>query len=101
MPNTTYIASYYAPNGHYAATAAYFYRDPAPGPNGGAVVDSPPLHAVRNHGGVVNGVFSYSADEHLPDELLRRDQLLGRRRCSRRSRRPAVSTGVTADRRPA
>ena len=23
-PNTTYIASYYAPNGHYAATADYF-----------------------------------------------------------------------------
>ena len=31
-PGTTYVASYYAPNGHYAATADYFYRNPAPGP---------------------------------------------------------------------
>ena len=23
-PNTTYVASYYAPNGHYAATSDYF-----------------------------------------------------------------------------
>ena len=48
-PGTTYIASYYAPNGHYAATADYLYRNPAPGPNGGAMADSaaaarPPQH---------------------------------------------------------
>ena len=49
-PNTTYVASYFAPNGHYSATQEYFYRGPAPGPNGGGTLDSPPLHAIRNTG---------------------------------------------------
>ena len=50
QPNTTYVASYYAPNGHYSASAGVLLHAPAPGPIGGAVVDSPPLHAVRNTG---------------------------------------------------
>jgi N,N-dimethylformamidase beta subunit-like protein/uncharacterized protein DUF4082/fibronectin type III domain protein len=65
-PNTTYIASYYAPSGHYTATANYFYRAPAPGPNGGSTADSPPLHAPRNSGSTVNGVFAYSASSTFP-----------------------------------
>ena len=65
-PNTTYIASYHAPDGHYAATPAYFYRSPAPGPNGGAEPDARPLHAVRTTGGEVNGVFGYSATSTFP-----------------------------------
>src|SRR5919199_544463 len=66
QPNTTYVASYYAPNGHYTATADYFYRAPAPGPNGGSTADSPPLHAPRNVGSTVNGVYAYSATSTFP-----------------------------------
>ena len=66
QPNTTYVASYHAPNGHYSATSAYFYNKPAPGPSGGAVVDSPPLHATRNSGTTVNGVYSYGAAGTFP-----------------------------------
>ncbi len=62
QPNVTYVASYFAPNGRYAVTPAYFYRAPAPGPNGGAAPDAKPLHAVRN----VNGVFGYSATSAFP-----------------------------------
>jgi N,N-dimethylformamidase beta subunit-like, C-terminal/Domain of unknown function (DUF4082)/Fibronectin type III domain len=66
QPNTTYVASYHAPAGHYSATSAYFYNKPAPGPSGGAVVDSPPLHATRNSGTTVNGVYSYGAAGTFP-----------------------------------
>jgi hypothetical protein len=64
--NTTYVASYYAPSGHYAATPGYFYPAPSPGPNGGATVDVPPLHGVRNAGGVVNGVYRYGSSSVFP-----------------------------------
>jgi hypothetical protein len=66
QPNTTYVASYHAPNGHYSATANYFYRTPAPGPNGGADIDSPPLHGIQNAGTVQNGVYSYSSASVMP-----------------------------------
>jgi hypothetical protein len=65
-PGTTYVASYYAPNGHYAATADWFHRAPAPGPNGGATSDSPPLHAVTSSGATGNGVFSYAPSSTFP-----------------------------------
>jgi Domain of unknown function (DUF4082)/Fibronectin type III domain len=66
QPDTVYIASYWAPNGHYSATGNYFWRDPSPGPNGGAHSDSPPLHAVRNSGTTLNGVYSYSDRSVFP-----------------------------------
>jgi hypothetical protein len=66
QPNTTYIASYTAPNGHYMATNDYFYRPPSPGPNGGSSYDSPPLHAVRNEGTTGNGVYAYGASSTFP-----------------------------------
>jgi hypothetical protein len=70
MPNTTYVASYHAPNGRYAVTSEYFYRTPSPGPNGGAMVESPPLRALRNTGLVVdattNGMYSYSSTSTFP-----------------------------------
>ena len=66
LPNTTYVVSYHAPKGRFAATSAYFYASPAPGPNGGAVADSPPLHAVRNSGGATNGMFAYTATSTFP-----------------------------------
>ena len=66
QPDTTYVVSYFAPNGHYAASAEYFYRTPAPGPNGGGIADSPPLHALRNSGSTRNGVYMYSATSTFP-----------------------------------
>ncbi|MBV9379485.1 MAG: DUF4082 domain-containing protein, partial [Streptosporangiaceae bacterium] len=65
--NTTYVASYFAPKGHYSADGAYFDTTP---PMGTAptltTVDSPPLHALRNTNGVVNGVYSYSGGSTFP-----------------------------------
>ena len=66
LPGQTYVVSYFAPNGHYAATSQYFYRDPSPGPVGGAAPDGKPLHAVRNTGGVENGVFNYTTSSTFP-----------------------------------
>ena len=55
LPNTTYIASYYAPAGHYADSAYYFYTPP---PTGGNILNSPPLHALSASGPVVNGLYT-------------------------------------------
>ena len=64
-PNTTYVASYFAPKGHYSQNEDYFYTVP---PIGAAAssVDSPPLHALRNTNGVTNGVYSYSGSSTFP-----------------------------------
>lgn len=67
-PGVTYIASYHAPNGGYAATADYFHRDPAPGPNGGGLADASPLHAIRNTNGNTNGVFLYTGVSAFPTQ---------------------------------
>jgi hypothetical protein len=66
QPNTTYVASYHAPNGHYAATTDYFLRAPAPGPNGGAVIDGDPLRPLVNSGATRNGVYAYGASSTFP-----------------------------------
>jgi len=65
-PNTTYVASYFAPVGHYAQTTDYFYPRPSPTPWGYSIVDSPPLHALRNSGSTINGVYSYSKTSAFP-----------------------------------
>jgi hypothetical protein len=53
--NTTYVASYFAPNGHYSAS-----------PNGFASsVDNPPLHALANATSA-NGVYAYSPTSSFP-----------------------------------
>ena len=65
LPNTTYVAGYLAPNGHYSATASWFYPNPAPTPIGGATVDASPLHAISNATGA-NGVYSYSSTNTFP-----------------------------------
>jgi hypothetical protein len=54
-PNTTYVVSYYAPNGNYAASPYYFYTPP---PTGGNTLSSPPLHAVSANGEPVAGTFA-------------------------------------------
>ena len=65
--NTTYIASYFAPKGHYSEDGSYFYTTPPMGTNPTITnVDSPPLHALRNTNGVVNGVFSYAGSSTFP-----------------------------------
>jgi hypothetical protein len=63
LPGTTYVASYYAPTGNYAATANYFYKAPAPEPRGGAIVDSSPVHMNT---GADNGVFTYASSSTFP-----------------------------------
>src|SRR5262249_23666180 len=50
--NTVYVASYFAPNGHYSATRDYFATQG---------VDTPPLHALANGVAGGNGVYAYGA----------------------------------------
>ncbi|MGI8874598.1 MAG: DUF4082 domain-containing protein, partial [Egibacteraceae bacterium] len=64
--DTTYIASYFAPKGRYAATSGYFHPPPSPPPHGLAKVDSPPLHAQRNSAASANGVFAYTTEPRFP-----------------------------------
>jgi len=63
--NTTYIASYFAPKGHYSQDGNYFYTVPPIGQSANSV-DSPPLHALRNSNGVTNGVYAYSGSSTFP-----------------------------------
>jgi hypothetical protein len=62
-PGTTYVASYFAPNGHYAGTPNYFYY---PAPFGSTRLDSPPLHAIKANGTTANGVYDYAATSTFP-----------------------------------
>ena len=55
--NTTYIASYFAPGGHYSDDSGYFTN---------AGVNSPPLHALQNNVDGQNGVFTYGATSSFP-----------------------------------
>ncbi|GAA1505802.1 hypothetical protein GCM10009677_42750 [Sphaerisporangium rubeum] len=53
-----YVASYHAPNGHYAGDGGYFNAGP---------VDNSPLHALANGGaGGVNGVYRYGTSSGFP-----------------------------------
>jgi Domain of unknown function (DUF4082)/Abnormal spindle-like microcephaly-assoc'd, ASPM-SPD-2-Hydin/Fibronectin type III domain len=49
--NTIYVASYYAPSGHYSADANYFATKG---------IDNAPLHALENGVSGVNGVYRYT-----------------------------------------
>ncbi|WP_263383681.1 DUF4082 domain-containing protein [Granulicella arctica] len=55
--NTTYIASYFTPTGHYSADTNYFAT---------AGVDSPPLHALANGVDGANGVYLYTSSGAFP-----------------------------------
>jgi methionine-rich copper-binding protein CopC len=55
--NTTYVVSYYAPNGQYSADGGYFA-------NGGA--DYGPVHALANNGSGGNGVYRYGSAGGFP-----------------------------------
>jgi hypothetical protein len=54
---TTYIVSYYAPNGGYSYDAAAF---------GSTGVDSPPLHALPSSSSGGNGLYLYSSSPSFP-----------------------------------
>lgn len=56
-PNVTYVASYFAPNGHYSADTNYFAS------NG---TNSPPLQALANTANSSNGVYLYSSNGGFP-----------------------------------
>jgi hypothetical protein len=55
--NSTYIASYFAPAGHYSIDSSFF---------GSVGVDSPPLHALANGVDGQNGVFTQSSASAFP-----------------------------------
>jgi hypothetical protein len=56
-PGTTYLASYYAPNGHYSDTSTGLT----------AAVDNPPLHALSNATSA-NGVYAYGPSSSFPSD---------------------------------
>jgi Domain of unknown function (DUF4082)/Bacterial Ig-like domain/Bacterial Ig domain len=55
-PSTTYVASYFAPNGHYSANNSFFV-------NG---VDNVPLHALKDGLDGANGIYHYSTTSAFP-----------------------------------
>jgi hypothetical protein len=55
--NSTYIASYFAPAGHYSIDSSFFAS---------TGVDTPPLHALANGIDGSNGVYSQSSTSTLP-----------------------------------
>lgn len=59
--DTTYVASYFAPNGNYAFTHDFFA-------NG---VDTPPLRALKNDEDGLNGVYEYSPTSIFPKQMWR------------------------------
>jgi uncharacterized protein DUF4082/Big-like domain-containing protein len=52
QPNTTYVISYFAPNGHYSDDQYFLGR---------AAVNQWPLHALKSTAAEPNGVFNYGA----------------------------------------
>ncbi len=57
--NTTYVASYFAPNGHYAWDSNYFTA---------SGYENPPLSALQSGVDGPNGVYSYSANSAFPTD---------------------------------
>jgi hypothetical protein len=60
--NTTYVVSYFAPQGNYAADLDYFAS---------SGVDNGPLHALSNAAAGGNGVFHYAPAGGFPTETFR------------------------------
>ncbi|HEX5474874.1 MAG TPA: N,N-dimethylformamidase beta subunit family domain-containing protein [Vicinamibacterales bacterium] len=58
--DTVYVASYFAPSGHYAGDDSYFDTG----------VDNPPLHAPAS-GTSLNGVYAYGASSRFPSQSYR------------------------------
>ena len=81
---TTYVASYFSPEGAYTATAFGL----------ASAVDGGPVQTVANSDQLERRL-RLRRDQQLPGELLRRRELLGRRRCTR-CRSPGQPSGVSA-----
>ncbi len=56
-PNTVYVASYFAPNGHYSFTANYFAT---------SGMDNAPLHALSTGASGGNGLYGYGSSSKFP-----------------------------------
>ena len=80
---TTYVASYFAPSGHYSHTSSGL----------ASAVDNPPLHALADSHQLQRRL-RLQHDEHVPEQHVRRRQLLGRRHV----RRPGARAGHRRDR---
>jgi hypothetical protein len=63
--NTTYVASYLAPQGHYSSSQGYFYGPPSPGV-GGATLTAGSLQALPASSTQDNGEYSYSSTSTFP-----------------------------------
>ncbi|MEO8681843.1 MAG: DUF4082 domain-containing protein, partial [Vicinamibacterales bacterium] len=57
--NTTYVVTYYAPNGHYTGTDAFFAT---------SGLDNPPLHGLREGVDGSNGVYRYGTGGVFPTD---------------------------------
>ncbi len=57
--NTTYIVSYYAPNGHYSYNGNFFTS---------AGVDNTPLHALQSGVDSLNGIYQYASASAFPTQ---------------------------------
>ncbi len=66
--NTVYVASYYAPQGHYSETTGYLFNNPSPMPLGSSNVDSGHLHLLRSVPGTANGIYTYAGGPTFPDK---------------------------------
>src|SRR5206468_1700574 len=55
--NTTYVVSYFDPNGHYSSSGAFFAS---------TGVDNPPLHALGNGVDGPNGLYQYGSVSAFP-----------------------------------
>ncbi|MDX6654821.1 MAG: hypothetical protein QOH18_1535, partial [Solirubrobacterales bacterium] len=62
--NTTYVASYYAPNGHYSDSAWQLAEPPA---SGSTMLDHSPMHILSDSEGG-NGVFLYNNGSAFPNQ---------------------------------
>jgi len=58
LANTTYLASYFCPAGHYAADSGYF----------NAAYNNPPLHALQDGAQGGNGVYVYGGTSAFPNQ---------------------------------
>ena len=64
--DTTYVAGYFAPKGHYSATEFAFNHPPAVGADN---LDAPPLHVLPDNGNG-NGLYQYTESSTFPTQHL-------------------------------
>ena len=77
--NTTYVASYFAPNGHYSQDGSYFYTTPPMGTTPPYQRGQPaPARAAEYQRHRQRGLL-LRRQQHLPDQYVQRRELLGRR----------------------